>query len=405
MSVAMPGQAARGSSKPAAQVLRVLSRVLLTDLDRLAGRLVMMVLKREPSYAALGWPSYDDLHRNLRDNIERGFQSLAGEVPPDADPQDTCKRTGVLRARQGVPLEAVLRAYRLGGQVIWEALRAASRDQFDGCYDAELLDAAGYVWRVIDASSSALVDAYRKEEARIREHEVSRRHAYLSALLTGRGSDPIFAAEAAHVLGLPVQGELLCVAAPVDAIGDEPIHTPAELLSAHGVTSYWQWRSTHVVGLIALGGKPAEEMCTVLRPAVTGRVGVSAVVGGLAQLGAAYEMASTAARTLRAPGLVRFDDRLPEALLVDRPELIARLRDVAFAGLAGLAEGEREIMLATVRALLACNDSPTHAAKRLYCHRNTVIYRLHKFEQLTGHTLTHPRDRLLLNLALLADED
>jgi DNA-binding PucR family transcriptional regulator len=38
----------------------------------------------------------------------------------------------------------------------------------------------------------------------------------------------------------------------------------------------------------------------------------------------------------------------------------------------------------------------------LFCHRNTVIYRLKQIEQLTGRSLQVPRDRLLLVLALMA---
>ena len=43
-----------------------------------------------------------------------------------------------------------------------------------------------------------------------------------------------------------------------------------------------------------------------------------------------------------------------------------------------------------------------HAATELYCHRNTVIYRMKQIEQLTGRSLTDPRDKMLLGLALMA---
>jgi DNA-binding PucR family transcriptional regulator len=38
----------------------------------------------------------------------------------------------------------------------------------------------------------------------------------------------------------------------------------------------------------------------------------------------------------------------------------------------------------------------------LYCHRNTVIYRLKQIEQLTQRSIQVPRDRLLLILGLMA---
>ena len=56
----------------------------------------------------------------------------------------------------------------------------------------------------------------------------------------------------------------------------------------------------------------------------------------------------------------------------------------------------------TLGALLRHDGSPTHAADELFCHRNTVIYRMKQIEQLTGRSLTDPRDKMLLGLALLA---
>lgn len=64
-------------------------------------------------------------------------------------------------------------------------------------------------------------------------------------------------------------------------------------------------------------------------------------------------------------------------------------------------EPHRGTLLDTLAHMLASDGSPTNAAKALYCHRNTVIYRVRRIEELTGHDLTDPRDRLLLTLALV----
>ena len=50
--------------------------------------------------------------------------ALVGAPVPDRPFLHGANETGRRRAAQGVPLEAVLRAYRLGGQVTWEALLA-----------------------------------------------------------------------------------------------------------------------------------------------------------------------------------------------------------------------------------------------------------------------------------------
>ncbi len=388
-------------SSSARTALRVLTTAMLEDLDALADRLTLMVLRAEPSYAELGVSAPDALRENLRANLERGVQLLGGFIPDGVDPNDTSRDTGRKRAREGVPLEAVLHAYRLGGQVIWEGLLSTSRDRFRGRYDRELLDASGWGWRVIDAGSAALVDAYRLEESRLRSQELSRRHAFLAALLDGRGKDSVVAQEAATVLGLPTCGPMLCVVAPVENPTDEPLRSPRDTLAADGFVSSWHVRPSDIVGLVALADRSPADALDTLRPAVAGRVGASPVITTLGQVGEAYTLARTAARTLRTPGVAFLDDHLPEALLVGSPELTGRLAQVAFGDLLRLPDHERETLLTTLGAVIDHSGSPTRAAQQLYCHRNTVIYRLQRIESVTGRSMSNARDRLLFTLGLL----
>jgi DNA-binding PucR family transcriptional regulator len=55
----------------------------------------------------------------------------------------------------------------------------------------------------------------------------------------------------------------------------------------------------------------------------------------------------------------------------------------------------------TLAAFLASDGSPTRAADELYCHRNTVMHRLRRIEQVTGGKVADPRARLQWQLALL----
>ncbi|HYJ68690.1 MAG TPA: helix-turn-helix domain-containing protein [Nocardioidaceae bacterium] len=66
---------------------------------------------------------------------------------------------------------------------------------------------------------------------------------------------------------------------------------------------------------------------------------------------------------------------------------------------------QAEVLLATLSALVAHNGSPTHAAKEVFCHRNTVIYRMRQIATLTGRDLSDARDRLLFSLALMAADE
>jgi hypothetical protein len=396
------GSRVPGRSLPpeAHEALLVLGGALLEDIDALADRLTVMALQREPVYAELDL--VDELRAACRLNLERGMQVLAEKVPEGVEAEDTSRRTGRRRARQGVPLESVLRAYRLGGRLTWEALLEASRLRFAGAYDEALLDAAAYVWRVNDNSAAALVEAYRLEELRLQSHDLSRRHAILDALIEGRGSDPAFLRNAATVLGLPEDGPMLCVVAPMDTAGEYPLRSPQEAMATQDLVSAWFVRPRDEVGLISLGGRPASVALEALRPCAVGRAGASPVVAGLGAIDAGYRMAQTAARTLDGPGLAVLDDRLPEALLVDNPELLPRLVGTALGGLMDLPPADRDTLLQTLEELLACGGSPTHAATALFCHRNTVIYRMRRIEAATGRSIGNPRDRLLLTLGLMA---
>ena len=124
-------------------------------------------------------------------------------------------------------------------------------------------------------------------------------------------------------------------------------------------------------------------------------------MGGLA---GAARLAETALSTLprHHDGLTQVSERLPESLLVVAPAVTRLLVQEALGPVLALRPHEREDLLLTLEQVLQHGGSPTHAARALFCHRNTVINRLQRVEQLTGRSLSRPRDRLVLELALLA---
>ena len=79
------------------------------------------------------------------------------------------------------------------------------------------------------------------------------------------------------------------------------------------------------------------------------------------------------------------------------PELRA-FRDDALTRLRAKDRGG--VLLQTLGAYLATNGSPTDAADRLHLHRNTVLYRLGRIEDLLAVDLRNAEVRLGLHLAL-----
>ena len=66
---------------------------------------------------------------------------------------------------------------------------------------------------------------------------------------------------------------------------------------------------------------------------------------------------------------------------------------------AELGHTEREILFDTFRVWLENDGSLRVAGELLFCHPNTVRYRLHRIEQRTGRSLARPRDVAELSLA------
>ncbi|MCF6745388.1 PucR family transcriptional regulator [Blastococcus sp. KM273128] len=379
---------------------------LLQQLDAMTDRMVDVLVRTEPAYRELVEESEQDLRESTRSNLEGGLRSLVAAAAGNGTPHlASARAVGARRAAQGLPLEAVLRAYRLGGQVTWETLLAVSRDG-SAHHDTLLLEVAGSVWRTNDAECAALAEGYRLEQRRLEGIDERTRQQALDGLLDGRGGDPAFVRGAAEVLGLPLDGRLMAVVALPGPDGAPALPSPGEALLKRGVRSVWGVRGDAQVGLIGLGATRPGDLLALLRGSAHGPVGVSDVVDGAPAVGTAYRLAETAVRTLPAgeSRVVSIDDRLPEALLSNSPEISSRLVGQSLGGLLELPEEERSVLLDTLAAFLATDGSPTRAADALYCHRNTVMHRLRRIESVTGRKVTDPRSRLLWQLALLGTE-
>lgn len=65
---------------------------------------------------------------------------------------------------------------------------------------------------------------------------------------------------------------------------------------------------------------------------------------------------------------------------------------------AQFAAVDDEEMWATIEAFLACNQNVSETAKRLYVHRNTLIYRLDRFKAVTELDVRKFEDAMAVNI-------
>ncbi len=391
--------AARPGLRPAPPGVAELSASLLVGLDELTDRLVTVIVDEDPSYSGPGRTPREDLHRSCHDNLLRILEWLTGTSAPGADPFDAPMATGRRRAEQGMPLESVLHAYRLGYRIIWEGLvteaRRSGPDVIEG-----LVDAATEIWSLIDEFSSRVADAYRETEAEFARRDDRRRDALVDALLEGRGTDRSLAADAAAALDLPEHGRFVVVV----LAGEEHARSSGQALRRHGFRVAWRTRTDREVGLVAVGRSAAADVVESLCQVGGLRAGVSPAVEGLAEVDVAHRLAETALRALPAgePDVAELDTRLPGALLVTAPDLSARLVHRALGGVLQLERDERDLLLATLRTWLDTGGSAGQTAAKLYCHRNTVLNRLRRLEGLTDRSLERVDHLVEWSLALLA---
>ncbi|MDN4173513.1 helix-turn-helix domain-containing protein [Nocardioides sp. SOB77] len=368
-------------------------------VEVLTDRLVATIEAANPGYRATGLVPHADLRRSCHDNVVRALELLGGPAPgeggldPADDPAyDAARATGRRRAEQGLPLDDVLRSFRLGGRLIWEDLVDQVGESLPG---AEVREVGTRLWEVIDETSAQVAAAYHAaERAAVRADEQLRAELW-EGLLSGRGEDPGFAHEAARILDLPVAGRYVVLTGPaLDPDRQQSALAP--------LRSCWVRRTGGAVGLVLVGAGRAGEVHDALRP-VDSPLGASVVVAGLAGVGTGFRQASVALRTLAGePGLAAFDERLPEALLLTAPEVAGRLVAVWLGPLLAAGGGELDALLETLEAWVATGGSATHTAARAHCHRNTVLNRLRRVSTLTGHDLVDVVPPVELALALRA---
>lgn len=377
---------------------------LVDHSDAIADDISLRLFEKDREwYESAGPDMRSDVRASTREHIRRGILTMAGRTEPGKKTADVWRETGRRRARQGMPMELVLNAYSLGTRVLWEALlEKGARGELD-VEDHVLLTAGQRVWHALDVQNAVLVEAYRRESARLQRRDLQRQQGFLDGLVGGRGSDPEFAREAAENLGVSADEPVACVVAPFDESLDEPLRAPEDVLERSGRVSHWHVRGGAYFGLVQLAGLDLGGLVELLSPTAAGRAGV-ALADGITGFAAAYQLAARAAQTVPrgSTQVVAVTDRLPEVLLSGSPEVASLLVDESIGPLLAQPAQHAEVLLTTLIALLEHNGSPTHAAEALYCHRNTVIYRLKQIEQLTGRSLQVPRDRLLLVLALMA---
>ena len=386
-----------------------LASALFNQLPALTGELLKCVLKQAEARGNHGdiygddrLVPIDDLYHSLRDNLEFILINLGRPGPYDlAAP----RRTGRRRAEQEAPLAAVQSSLQTGFRFMWDTL-VAEAHQTGIVSDAELVRIASEVWMLNGLFTTELATAYRDAMAERVLRQDQARSARLEALLEGRIADTATVWEAADLLGLPYQGVFIVVAAEVHGVARQALPQVENRLHVRGIGSAWQLLPELQVGIVSLRLKrnfPA--LVEILRSDAVARVGVSPVYSALERTSQALHLARIALASSPAgdPMVNVFDDAPLPVLVASSPTTSYRVVKTILGPLLDINPDERDMLLDTLAAFFAFRGSAIEAGKHLYCHPNTVRHRLRRIEELTGRSLSRPRDLAELCLAFEVD--
>jgi PucR C-terminal helix-turn-helix domain len=325
-----------------------------------------------------------DIYRTAVDTMDMFLFQMAGlELP--AELQSLPREVAVRRARQGVPLDAFLEAIRNDFRVLWKGLERVAGDKGVGV----LVSNMNRILDVVEGYVSNIQQAYAEEEALLTRDKQLYRQRLLSRLFNTELGAPNEVQDMAAALGLQAAGmyEVLAV-------------TPQSLLQAQR-----QYVSDHRTYMYESMGA-----LFLFRPQRKGRTwqqeqpgfpaGYVPDVEGLAAVPAAAASALVLAEQKKpGPGLATVEDAwmgIAGGLL---EQTLPGFSDPVRHALDRCTPHERERLLQVARSY-ARTGSIKETAEELYCHRNTVVNRLHTLKEVIGLDLTVPAQAALALVAL-----
>ena len=385
-----PRQARTRRSRVLAPEIAAIAGSVRTRLPELADRVVQRLLAEIEFYRDREVVSVEDLRDSVASNLESMVAQLTTDQPPDLSAPRT---TGRRRAEQGTPLADILHAYRIGFTELWEAIVEEARRGAQAPSDT-LLDAARGVWWLIGEYTQELTVAYREAAAELLLAGARERSALVEALFTGGIPDRDTLWEAAKMLRLPWEGVFVVVAAEAPGLAQEGLPQVEALLAAQGIGSAWRLHPDIQTGVVSLRRQDALPILLEhLGSGVRARAGVSPVYHALGDTPRALHYARLVLGSLPAgvPAVAQFEQTPLRVLAAAAPDAAGELVRTVLGPVLDLPAQDRSSLLSTLQAWFDAGGSAVETGKRLYCHPNTVRYRLRRLQEHTGRSLEDPR--------------
>ncbi|WP_433709247.1 PucR family transcriptional regulator [Nocardia sp. CA-084685] len=374
-----------------------LARQLLESVDSLADELADRIVASERSYLDSQLLTRAQLRGACLDNLTAMLGYLAGREPVRLE---SARAAGRLKAEQGLPIAAMLHAYRLGGRLIWEELLVRA----GGVADGELLKIPAELWAIVDRYSDAAAETYRETATLLALADIESRARVIRTLFDDHAESPAVVLDAARTLGLPETGVFVVVAAEAG-----PTRTTMSAaitkLNDRGIVSIWDSYADTQNGVIcAHSAAEIDTAIALLGAVIEARAGVSRTFIGPQGIAAGLDEARLALKCTPsgATAITRYEAAPLALLLVRLPDAAHSAAAQILGPVIHLPEAERTALLQTLNVWFECKGSTVAAAQQMHYHRNTVLYRLRKIRDLTGRDCDDPAQAAELYVALQA---
>lgn len=355
---------------------------------------------QDPVYSESGL-TIEDIRRSSHDSLVAMLAVLQDGGTDMEALESIAAELGKRRARQGLPLDSLVRAIRLDFSVLWDALSASSL----AVDPALLVSRTELVWRTVDTFASRVQERYIAELEDIERANADLEHQYLSQLMAPGEPSESDLARIAGALRVDVGARFVVV-----AVSREDSLTVQRRLRhrAKKMEALFTFDQGHHTLVIHRRGQSHAQLGdTLAREESTLFDGMAVAVAPLAEgLGSVRTSAAAAREIMRdlpmgSVGVFTLKDRWLSITRHRLSQLGCDPGQLVFPKLQGCAPQERARILEAATTFLG-TGSLVETARKLFCHRNTVVNRLAAFERYTGLDLQNPTD---LSLAVLALRD
>jgi hypothetical protein len=374
---------------------------LRTRMERVSRRMAIEMARTIPLAESVSGGSAfgSEVLAACREGVGTLLSLWAESRGPSHPELQRLSRMGGRLASTGVPLDAILRAYRVAALVIWQHVIDVVRNHPE--IDAQsVLTAVGPLFDYLDSISVAVSTSYLETRERTRREQDRQYDQFFAEVLQGTADQEMVARAAAGGTRLEFPYQVV-VSSADDTLAEATIATAWMMVGAQ-VALY---QST-VVALV-----PAKVKISTLQRLLRVAVGRETLPWDFACGPVAADLgqvpgAVRAARDALVVGQILMPDLHLYRSSQLRPYLswlhdLPGLTDFVLETLGPMLARERvrrTPLRQTLEAVLT-EGGLSEAARSLGIHRHTLLYRLERIEALIG-PWERPDDRLRLELAL-----